>query len=130
MNSLLCNPNLLKMPKRELKVWTWILIFTLLFNATFPGVVKNLFFANSEKILLCATGGYKWVSILKYELGEKGNSHCVFCLNFDEPVIAGERLQFNVTKFIRLKFKSSGLSSFHQSLRFFMPLNRAPPSFS
>lgn len=117
-------------PKTEIKGWAWVLIFTLCFNATFPSVVKNLFFSSSKNVLLCAAGGYQWVSVLSVDASEKNQSHCVFCLNVDDVVDYFTSFDTERSQLLNSKRAFNWLGLHNFSPDFFLPLQRAPPVFS
>lgn len=130
MKSSNFNPNLLHIPCREVKVWTWVLILTLIFNTSFPAFAGSVLFANSDKVLLCTAGGYKSVFVLKYDVTEKSNSHCVICLNTDDADTVISAIGFESEPILY----SAGDRFFRDTpsvtSRFLLPILRAPPKFS
>lgn len=119
----------MRIPSREIKVWAWILVFTLMFNASFPGVAKSLLFSSSEKVLLCVSGGYKWVSLLTLETTEKSKSHCLMCLNNDDSDAQFQSLVFVLAQAVVVNVGLQIHDSFIASPQFLLPRYRAPPVF-
>jgi hypothetical protein len=124
------NSNLLRIPYREIKVWARILMFTLIFNSSFPAFASNVLFANSDQVALCTTGGYKSVSVLRYDVTESSGSHCVFCLNTDDVDELISQTDFDAGSV----FNSGGGMSLRDTPlitpKFLFPILRAPPAFS
>jgi hypothetical protein len=130
MKSSKFNTNLLHIPYQEVKVWAWILMFTLIFNTSFPAFASSALFANSDKVLLCTAGGYKSVFVLKYDVTEKSNSHCVFCLNTDDADAVISHIGFESESLIQSAGDRSLRDTHPVSPKFILPILRAPPAFS
>ena len=131
MKSLPLNSNFLHIPHREVKVWAWILMLTLAFNASFSAFSGKSLFANSNNVLLCAAGGYKSVLVLSNDATEKSLSHCVFCINTDDDSTTIPFIGFDAERVI---LASVGVLRWDALLlsptKFLFPLHRAPPVFS
>lgn len=127
MNRAQETANFLSFPRQEVKVWAWLLLLALFFNSTVPNILNSTSSLNSEKVLLCTSSGYEWVSSLSLNANEESKVHCVYCFNTDDfsSIFSGvvAHLQRINSTVLAVLIRDQHLSS----PRFLLPPDRAPP---